>query len=245
MSEDRNYESEARQEGWRPKEEWGGDDSKWVDAKTFVEKGENILPIVRKKLQSVEARLDQVSESARRHDEWAKKSIQKEKDKNKDLIAELEISREKAITDGDGQEFTRADREIQRLRDSDETDPSVDEYNQLANQWAADNPWYVSDQDLHIYADGLANIIAGEGYTGKGYFNELTRRMKDAHPDKFENKNRKRPSNVDAGGSKSTSEAKPKSYEALPKDARQACDAFVRDIPNFKREDYLATYDWE
>jgi hypothetical protein len=245
MDEERDYESEARQEGWRPKEEWNGDETKWVDAESFVKKGENILPIVRKKLKSVEARLEQVSETARKHDEWTKKAIQKEREKNKEMLAELEVARAQAITDGDGQEFTRTDREIQRLRESDGPDPTVDEYNKIANKWASENEWYMKDQDLHIYADGLADIIANEGYTGQAYFNELTRRVKESHPDKFENKARKKPNGVDEGGSKSTSEAKPKSYGALPKDAQAACDAFVRDIPGYKREDYLATYDWE
>ena len=33
--------------GWRPKEEFRGDTSKWVDAETFVSRGENFIPILR------------------------------------------------------------------------------------------------------------------------------------------------------------------------------------------------------
>lgn len=40
-------ETQAREMGWRPKEEFRGDESKWVDAKTFVERGEHVLPIVK------------------------------------------------------------------------------------------------------------------------------------------------------------------------------------------------------
>ena len=34
------YEEQAREQGWRPKEEFDGDESKWRPAKEFVERGE-------------------------------------------------------------------------------------------------------------------------------------------------------------------------------------------------------------
>lgn len=42
-----DVETTAREMGWRPKEEFRGDESKWVDAQTFVSRGENFLPILR------------------------------------------------------------------------------------------------------------------------------------------------------------------------------------------------------
>jgi len=35
-----HYEEDAREMGWRPKDEWEGDPEKWRDAKEFVERGE-------------------------------------------------------------------------------------------------------------------------------------------------------------------------------------------------------------
>ena len=34
------YDKQAREMGWRPKEEWEGEPEKWRDAKEFVERGE-------------------------------------------------------------------------------------------------------------------------------------------------------------------------------------------------------------
>ena len=34
------YESQAREQGWKPKEEYEGDPNKWRPAKEFVERGE-------------------------------------------------------------------------------------------------------------------------------------------------------------------------------------------------------------
>ena len=68
--------------------------------------------------------------------------------------------------------------------------------------------------------------------------------MKEEFPEEFKNPNRDKPNGVDPGGEKTTT-SKAKSYESLPADAKKACDQFVRDIPGFKREDYLNTYEWE
>lgn len=40
-------DAQAREMGWRPKDEFKGAEEKWVDAKTFVERGEHVLPIVK------------------------------------------------------------------------------------------------------------------------------------------------------------------------------------------------------
>jgi hypothetical protein len=41
------YESDARAMGWRPLEEFKGDPEKFVDAKTFVERGQTYLPLLK------------------------------------------------------------------------------------------------------------------------------------------------------------------------------------------------------
>lgn len=40
-------EQQAKEMGWRPKEQFKGDPDKWVDAEEYVERGEHVLPIVR------------------------------------------------------------------------------------------------------------------------------------------------------------------------------------------------------
>ena len=42
-----DIETEARNMGWRPKEEFRGDVEKWVDAETFVDRGRHFVPILR------------------------------------------------------------------------------------------------------------------------------------------------------------------------------------------------------
>lgn len=67
-SPDPQVESRARDMGWIPKEEFRGDQSKWIDATAFVERADSLLPIVRaenRRLQGeVSSLRGQLSQSA-------------------------------------------------------------------------------------------------------------------------------------------------------------------------------------
>jgi DNA-binding transcriptional MerR regulator len=246
MSEERNFETEARQQGWVGKEDFKGDPEKWTDAQSFVEKGEKIAGIANKRARELKDLLDQTRETNRQASEHFKKTLERERKEHESEIKRLTEVRKKAITDGDGDTFTRADERLNELRKDTptEVDPEKAKYDRLATQWASDNDWYGQNGKLTGYADGIAERVANEGYSGKAYFTELTRRVKEEFPEEFKNPNRGKANGVESGGEKG-SNSKAKSYENLPADAKKACDKFVRDIPNYKREDYLNTYEWE
>ena len=46
--EQQDFDSEARAQGWVSQEEFRGNEKDWVDAETFVKRGREILPILRK-----------------------------------------------------------------------------------------------------------------------------------------------------------------------------------------------------
>ena len=47
MADEINYEEKALEMGWVPQDKWTGDPDKWTDARSYVERGEQILPILR------------------------------------------------------------------------------------------------------------------------------------------------------------------------------------------------------
>jgi hypothetical protein len=55
-----DIETAAREMGWRPKEEFRGDPEKWVDASTWVSRGENFIPILRADRDRTKQKLDEV-----------------------------------------------------------------------------------------------------------------------------------------------------------------------------------------
>lgn len=244
MTEERDWESEAKQQGWNPNHK--GDNA--VDAKTFVEKGERIVPLLQAKSNRQQIEIDQLKRSNKEFGEYHKQQREKDQAENKRLIAELETKRAAAVTEGDGAAFVQTDRQIRDLEQQQQEVP-IQQSNGLdptAQDWLSENQWYNTNERLQIYADGVADRIVQEGYVygSKGYFSELTRRVKDGNPGEFETQ--KTGSNSVEQGRQIDTESsnKAKTYENLPADAKAAATKFARD-GLMSKEDYVAAYEWD
>jgi len=237
---ERDYEAEASKEGWAPQDQWKGDPERWKTAEQFVKDGEKIVPILKSKVDRLESRVNEVLASNKKFNEFTQRSIAKEKKEKESLIRELEAAKAQAITDGDGVAAVKADNDIQELR----TEVQPDRPDPLVEEWLGENQWYKTNDKLAIFADGIAERIVNEGYTGKAYFNELTRRVKEAHPNEFENKNRSKPQPVETSGEKAV-DSNERTFDKLPPDAKKAYKEFKRDIPGFTKEQFVDQYDWE
>jgi len=235
MDEVRDYENEAMQQGWVGKADWKGDPDKHVDAKVFVERGEKIAGIMKSRIERLEA-------SNRQFGEYHKKTLEQEQKRNAERVADLEGKLAQAITDGDGQAYTQIQREVNSLR-SDPVPDDVREWGRISQEWANENGWYADNPKLQTYADGLAQQIDNEGFTGKARFDEITRRVKSTFPDEFTNPNKSKASAVEDSG-KPASDSKAQSYDNLPPASKAACDDFVKQ-GFMTREDYVKTYEWE
>ena len=245
--EERNYEQEAREQGWKPKEEFNGPEDKWTDAKTFVEKGEKITGILKSRVDRLEQTAAELRKANKEFGEYQKRLRETEREKLKSRISELEAQRAAAINEGDGQAFTRLDREIDSAKQGlHEPAPANGAHgiDPIGEAWARDNQWYGRDMKLTAFADGISAMVEAEGYSGQAYFNEITRRTKDVFPESFENPRKGGANPVDEGGEIETGGSKAHTYENLPPDARAACDRFV-EAGLTSKEDYVASYEWE
>lgn len=248
---DRDFEAEAKADGWVPQDQYKGDPSKFISAEDFVKRGETITPILNARLKKER---EKVSELERKFQEregvfsefqaFQEKALAKANQERASAIAELEATRAKAITDGDGQGFTQADAKLQKLREEEpEPKKAQPKESPEVSAWKSDNPWYGTDLELTDIADGLSNSVSREnpGLKGKAFLDKLTERVKAVMPKKFENP--RRSEKLVEDGQRKGSE-KGKGYDDLPDDARKACDKFVKTIPGFTKEKYLSTYDW-
>lgn len=59
-------ETRAREMGWAPKDQWRGNPSGWLDAPDFVQRGEQILPILQANYRKTEAELRQLKQQNQR-----------------------------------------------------------------------------------------------------------------------------------------------------------------------------------
>ncbi len=252
MTEERNYEAEAKEQGWKSDPD-SLPEGKWTDAKTFVEKGESIagLAIAKADREKVlfESRIAKLESANKEFGEYKDAQLQRSEDRNKDLLNELSLRRSQAVTDNDGETFYKVDREIEQVRESMAPPPSSNggpQPNPLFDAWQINNDWYNTDPTLRAIADGIEGEIAQRGYTGQAYYDEVTRRVKEMSPDSFVDKKRSAPTGVEQGGELET---KPVSdahvYDNLPPEAKAACDRFVAAGTCKSKDSYCESYEWD
>jgi hypothetical protein len=240
----RDFEAEASEQGWTDKEGWKGPEEKWTDAQTFVERGEKIAGILKGKVERLEGKVDNLTESNRKFGEYHKQTLETQRQKSAERIQTLEGELSQAVTDGDGANYTRLNREIESLKTDTPPPSDAGEWNQLAQSWASDNQWYNTNSKLQAFTDGISDRLRGEGYNGQAYFSELTRQVKENFPEEFTNPNKSKANGVEAGGQRSTDNSKAKTYDALPADAKLACDDFVSQ-GFMTQAEYVKQFDFE
>jgi hypothetical protein len=240
VPEGRDYEAEARKQGWAPLDDWKGDPKDFKSAEQFVKDGEQIPAIMKSKIEKLEGRVEQLLESNKRFNEFSQRSLEKEKKEKQKVIQELEQLRKQAITDGDGEAFDRADKQLSDLKSEEIDTNGIDP---LAKNWLENNSWYETNVKLAAYADGIADRLVAQGYTGRAYFEQLTKNVKEAFPDEFGNKRRSQPNTVEAGTEAVTGSER--TFSDLPKEAKDAFKQFQRDIPGLTKEQYVEQYDWD
>ena len=249
MAEERDYVAEATRQGWR--EDYDGDNK--TDAQTFVEKGERIAGIAqsnaaREKTQ-FENRIAKLEAANKEFGEYKDGQLERSESRNKELLSELSRKRAQAVTDNDGEEFYKADREMEQVRESMDAPPPQpnggNQPNPLFDAWLINNDWYNADPMLKAIADGVEGQIAGEGYSGPAYYSEVTRRVKEMSPDSFGNKRQSGSTSVEAGGELDVKpDSSAHSYDNLPPEAKAACDKFVAAGISTK-ESYVSTFEWD
>jgi len=244
MSEARDYEQEARAEGWVPEEEFVGDNppKEFVDAQEFVERGEKIAPLLNSKvakqgqvIEELTRKLESITATSDEFREFTQKQMDKERAEKQTLIRELEAKRATAVTEGDGDTFVQTDKQLEELRQQ----PDHSAHEARAQAWVKDNPWYRDNSEMHDYANSIAAEVESEGYLNKAYFNELTRRTMEKFP------KRTQPAAVESDTVSQDSDTKTRTYKSLPADAKAQCDRFVGTIKGFSREEFVANYDWD
>jgi hypothetical protein len=248
-----DFEARAREDGWMPEAEWKGDPAKWIPAEEFVKRGENFLPIVNAKLRKerertakLEADVNELREGNKQFLQFHEQTLAKERKEREQAIAELEAERKKAVTNGDGEAFDAADKEIKRLEAARATAPSSSPPTPSPHvlKWKEENPWYDTDVGMTKLADRLSNALALEqpNLKGKPFLDKLSEMVKEVLPHKFQNPRREQ-------STTESHERRPQSktgraYEDLPEEAKAACDKFVKTMPGFTKEAYLKHYDW-
>ena len=262
VGQERDYEAEAKIQGWVPQDEWKGSEASWSPAEEFIHRGEQINPILRKNnerlLRELEATKKQMSEFKEAAEDFKKFQRDSYERKASDLqneLARLKEQKKDAIRSGDGDLAVDLDDQIDAVKErhaeeksraavpekKPETQPTVE-----VEEWLAGNEWYAKDARMRSATDAIGVQLSQEQpwLRGKAFFEALDKELELTFSAEKLGKRVKPQSPV---GSVSTSTSRSgggrKSYDSLPSEAKSACDKFVRQGLMTQAE-YVNSYEW-
>ena len=257
---------EAESQGWVPKERFRGNESDWVDADTFVKRGREILPILRKNnenlikdLQATKDQLKEFREAAEEFKKFQRESYERKAQEYEGQIREIKESRAQAISDGDGQKvnalddaldqakenFKEAKQSVKDVVSAKDPEPTPEAIDPNLQAWLDRNTWFGQDKRLTAVVNGVGESLRLELplLKGQAFLDKLDEVLAEEFPNKF-GKKQSPSSRVESGsGRQSRSGGNAQSYDNLPSEAKSACDRFVKQ-KLMTREQYVADFDW-
>lgn len=255
-------EKDARTFGWVPLEEFRGGEEKWVDAETFVKRGKEINPILKKnnelllkKLDEANKRVEEIGKAADEFRTFQKDAAEKRVKEYETQLKELRQAKSEAVTSGDGERVVAIDDAIDEVKEEvaaakaaikeqpKEETKTGNTIDPILQNWIDKNEWYVKDKRMAAIANSIAAEIRSENpdLINQPFLDRLSKELKETFPDKFGNKKPGNPVESGSSGTRPGSRGG-KTYENLPPEAKAACDRFVKTMPGYTREKYLADY---
>ena len=231
------YEDQAREQGWRPKDEWEGDPEKWRPAKEFVERGELFGKIdhMGRELKETKKALKMLQE----HHTKVRESEYKK------AVDELKALQRQHLESGNSDGYLETTELLQDLKTEQKAREVVQEITPAApdprfTDWVRANPWYTKDDKMREYADsvGLGYAQRNKGVDPEDVLKYVAAEVKERFKERFQNPNRTKPSSVE-GGRNATAQAKNETKFVMTDEERRVMNTFIR-TGAMDKEQYIA-----
>lgn len=224
-----SLEDQARDMGWRPREEYEGDPNKWVDASIFVARA----PLFDKidELKRHNKTLERGIEALKQHQTKLSEAAYRK------AMNELKAEKQRAAAEGDLEKLEEVRDQMQELRENQiaAPEPATAQPPPEFVNWQNENKWYETDEDMRAFADGIGVKLHQRGLSPDQVLKEVSERVKKAFPQKFSSPARQRPSAVDASGTPAPKKA---SEPQLSAEQRQVMNRFIA-AGIMTKEEYL------
>lgn len=232
-------EQEALKLGWRPREEFEGDDEAFIDAKEFVRR----QPLF-EKIDHTTKELKELKRAfSALKDHYGK--VQ-ETEYNR-ALRDLKAQMKQANREGD---FDRADvleNQIERveaeaavLRQEREqiTPDTQEQFDPRFVAWTNRNPWYTSMPHMRTYADEVGRRLAAQGVPPLEVLAEVEKAVRKEFPHKFENPNKAKAPAVEGSRGTGTKSTKSDGFELTPQETKVMNDLVRAGV--LTKEKYIA-----
>lgn len=234
-------EKEARKMGWTPKDEFKGDPEKWRDAYEFVERGKNMLPIMRATAQRQEKKIADLERSIKEFAEYHSKAEQLAYNR---ALKDLKARQVAAVEIADTETFNRIDKEIDDLNRNSIQVPRVPQQNNAEDpvyvEWANRNKWIEKDKTMLAYAETQGEFIhRTTDLRGLDFLEAVEKEVKAKFPEKFTNPRRESAQSVE--GATTQTRKSGKTFADMPADARAACERMEKSH-GIKRTEFVKNF---
>lgn len=260
-------ETRAKGMGWIPESEFKGDASRFTSAEDYVERADNLMPIMKATMGKYETtigqqktQIDNLTATVKAQQESTDKLIKMSNNVGEQAYLrakkDIQVKQLTAIKDGDTDTYMTLEDQKDNLEKPEQiiatpersdqpggTSENVPEY----DAWIPNNAWYTQDKDLEIFADGVKNDLhkTDPNLSYTQVLDKITERTRAAFPQKFTNTNRDNANVVDGGTERFTGGdggSGTKTYSHLPADAKAQCDAFIADGTIKDKATYVKDY---
>ena len=217
--QDNPVEERAYKMGWVPKESFKGDPAKWRPADEFVERGEMLIPILNKKIRTLEQRQKDKDESFTKYLGDMRTKLHSQK------LDEHESRKRQAVEEGDTDAYNRLSNDPPKNELPEYKAPEAPD-DPVFDDWVVENDWYKSDYDKYQEAEQFGRYLRNTRpeLVGRDYLDEVSKHVRE----KFSNPNRDKASTVE-GGTQKAKVVSGKLFNTLENEAKAAFNAFVRD----------------
>lgn len=263
----RDFEAEAREHGWAPKEEFKGDPTRWVDAEAFMKRADEMMPLLRAQNKRLKRDFDELRKDLRKataHFEGAeKRAFERAK-------AEIEARITDATEVGDVEAVKAALKDMEGLKpDAPEQKHTAEEAQEALDAFREENPWYdkanlanASEIEINarLYYDRMIDkhIKLTEEMAPADFFARILDMTVEKYPQLKSKPTRQKPASAVEGGTAGRPRGSGKSWDNLPDEAKRQFDRFIsRGLLGVKpsgdkdkdeaasRAYYARTFDWE
>ena len=229
----------AKDLGWRPKDEFQGDDDNYVDPVTYIKRSKDIQQSMSQHLKDNRKKLEQmeraVNDLHKHYQTVSKAQIAKQQKE----IERLRKEKREAIEEGDVDRVDQIESEMLEQYSSMESNrpddrpeaPEPDPRDVEAfERWVSQNNWYSvkgngGDPEMTAYADRLANLPEYDALPYNRKLATVTGKVKAAFPDKF--KQQRTPTSNPVEAPRSTSSKRQYTMRDLNKVQRDMVRNFV------------------
>lgn len=200
-----DYEYEASRKGWKPESQYTGPEGKWVDAKTFVERGERFTKKLEGEIESLKQQVQSFEGTKAQFRKFFDDQMAKRDKEHTEAIQSLRLQRSQATRDGDDElvlqleDRIEATKKQQQALKTEATEAATErtegasaaagnEPNPVLDEFIADgNQWFKDDEVLtkHAIAVGKQFRANGEKAMGRKFLELVKEQVRADFPRRF------------------------------------------------------------